>query len=689
MDHGESIQADVAGSHGVQIGSHNTQTNITVDAGSLPPAQRVGETGTPHNLPPVSAVFEGRDVAALGDLLGDAGLVVGQAAVHGLGGVGKSELANQYARSALDRYTLIWWITAENGQAVDLGLASLTARLHPVATLADAREWALGWLQSNTGWLLVLDNVEDVDDIADLLGIVSGQGRVVVTTRRDLGARWRGLGLTTVRLDVLERAASVRLLVRLTEIDDKTGADRLAELLGDLPLGLQQAAAYVSQHAGMSFDDYAALLTEEFDRAAGDAGEGDTGRLTVAAVWSITMAAVARRNRLAAAALGVMAWLGADPLPETVLDPLADDPRDIGDALAVLASYSMVSRRSGAVSVHRLVQAVTRARAAAVGDSAAIRDLAVDLLVEAAPDDPVNNVPGFPMWAALLPHVWAVSERFPAEHTSIALLDLRDRAATHQLYQGNIGPAIGVFEGILRDRERMREPGDRGTLSARCNLGVAYGEAGRNDEAIDVLARLVEDETRLLGADDPDTMTTRSNLATYMRQAGRLDDAIVIYEQVVADRERVLGPDDPRTLTARGNLAANFIQAGRADEAVALLERVLPDFERILGPDHPHTLTTRSNLAGSYFRGGRVDDAIAVEERSVSDYDRILGADHPETVVCHANLAFYYHHAGRHAEAISIQEQVVADYRRILGEEHPYTVVAVDRLGTWGDPYGS
>lgn len=396
-------RAEVAGSSGFQVGSGNTQINVGVDHVTLPPPQTPGAgDGVPHNLPPASAVFEGRDVAQLAGLFGDtgAGVVVGQAAVHGLGGIGKSELANQYARAFLGRYRLVWWVTAENRQAVGLGLSALTARLHPVATLADAQTWALGWLQKSTGWLLVLDNVEDLADIADLLGVVAGRGQVLVTTRRNLGAQWRRLGLKPLRLDVLDRAASVRLLGELTGLDDTAGAGRLAQALGDLPLGLRQAAAYVSQHEGMTFDDYIQLLAEEFDRAAGDPGEGESGQATVAAVWAVTVTAVRRKSPLAITVLEVLAGFSADELPETVVSALTDDPRDVADALAVLASYSMIMRRSGAVTVHRLVQAVTRSAATTAGHGDTVRDTAVRLLADAAPDDPINNVAGWPLWAA-------------------------------------------------------------------------------------------------------------------------------------------------------------------------------------------------------------------------------------------------------------------------------------------------
>ncbi|MFC7529109.1 tetratricopeptide repeat protein [Actinoplanes sp. GCM10030250] len=729
MDLGDSFQADVSNSRNIQIGSDNTLNSVEVDAGTLPPPQRAGgRGGVPHNLPPASAVFEGRDVADLAALLNgaDGGVVVGQAAVHGLGGIGKSELANQYARSYMSGYRLVWWITADNRSAVGLGLAALTERLHPVATLAaNAQEWARGWLQSNTDWLLVLDNVEDINDIADLLGLVSGRGHVLVTTRRDLRARWRGLGFRTLQLEVLDRTSSIRLLRELTDLDDAAGAGRLAERLGDLPLGLQQAAAYVSQHDGMTFDHYTALLTEEFGRAAGNAGVGDTGQRTMAAVWTVTMRSVAESSAVAATVLDVMAWLGADPLPESVLYPLAHEPRDVDDALAILASYSMIKRRSRALTVHRLVQAVTRNQNVVDERATAVRGSAVQLLVKAAPEDPIANVAGFPMWAALIPHVQALVEQLPADHESTAMLFVLDRAASYQQHQGNfdaatalfeqaladserilgsgneltlavranlggcyrevgrVGLSITIFEEVTADCERISGPDHAHTLTARANLAASYWRAGRTDEALTIQEQLVADSDRALGTEHPTTLNAYANLANLFREVGRTNDTIPIYERVLAIREQILGPDHPNTLTARGNLAASYRQASRTVEAITIEESVAADLERVLGPDHPHALTARGNLASSYQSAGRTAEAISIFERLAADIERVLGPEHPHTLTLRNNLAVTYWDAGRSTEAIAIEERVVTGRRRTLGAEHPQTIAAANLLMRW------
>jgi tetratricopeptide (TPR) repeat protein len=550
-----------------------TGDHATVLAGgvSLRPAAEVAAPAGVANLPrPPSPVFLGR-AAALAEvaaaLAAAGGGVVGQA-VHGLGGVGKTEVALHYAAENRDRYALVWWVSADTPEGIALGLAGLARRLHPagplLANLADAADWALAWLQSHAGWLLVLDNVEDPAHIEALAAQLGG-GHLLVTSRRAVD--WSRLGLRAVRLGVLNRPDSVALLTRrargasAAEDGERDAADALAADLGDLPLALEQAAAYIAERA-ISVGEYHRRLAAQPDRLHDAVAEGADQDRAVRRVWDLTMAAIAQRSPAAAGLLGVLSWLGPDQLPEDVLTAGDDaDPLEVEDALALLASYSMVSRAAGMVSVHRLVQAITRAghsggrggAGTAAGPSG--RDRAVDLIVAAAPGgDPLTEVAGWPRWNALLPHVDALAANIPAAEPAPRLSYLLDRAATHRRGQGQLDQAIALFERALADRERVRGPDHPATLATRNNLGLAY------------------------------------------RDAGRLDQAIALHERTLADYERVLGPDHPATLTGRNNLGLAYRAAGRLGQAIALFERTLADAQRTLGPEHPLTVTIRAGL---------------------------------------------------------------------------------------------
>ncbi|WP_433720976.1 tetratricopeptide repeat protein [Actinoplanes sp. CA-051413] len=653
----------VTGSANVQVGTGNVHNVISLGGTAAPTPDTVDAPPGLDNLPPASAVFEGRDVAALDDVLVRGS---GQAAVLGLGGVGKSELAAHYARAFRARHSLVWWITADTAANVQLGLAALTSRLHPVATLADARSWALGWLQTHRDWLLVLDNVEDVADIEALLAQVAGRGRVVVTTRRDLGtARWARLGLTPLRLGVLDRSASVQLLQRLTGLDDRDGAGRLAAALGDLPLALEQAAGYVSQHEGLGFDDYVRLLTDRFALVAADPGEGDSARRTVATIWRAGMDAVAGRSSLAVRVLRVLAWLGPDAVPVEVMSPPHADPVATSDALAVLVSFSLINRRAGEVSVHRLVQAVVRQDQ----DAAA----AVSIVRAAIPEAPLTNVAGWPRWNQLLPHIDALTRHAGPAHSNTQLMYVNDQAAVYRQFQGQVSAAVELFEQVLAGRQRVLGDNHPDTLTSRHNLAGAYQAAGRVAAAIELFEQARTDRQRVLGDDHPDTLASLNDLAFAYRAAGRLAEAIVLFEQARASRRRVLGDDHPDTMVSRNNLASAYQAAGRVAEAVDLFEQIVTDSRRVLGDDHPDTLANRYDLAYAYHVAGRVTEAIDLFEQVLADRQRVLGDDHPDTLSSRSDLAYAYRTAGRLTEATELWEQVLRDRRRVLGDDHPRT----------------
>ncbi|WP_146763045.1 tetratricopeptide repeat protein, partial [Micromonospora noduli] len=617
-DAGASPSVRVSHSSGVQVGPNNVQTNVGVDAAGLPPPQRVSGGpaggGAVHNLPAESQVFVGRDLTQLDALLaGDAsGVAVGQAAVHGLGGIGKSELVLHYARRRLGRYRVVWWVTADSPDAIAVGLGGLTRRLHPAATLADAHEWAVGWLQANPGWLLVLDNVEDIDHALGLLGLVHGRGDVLVTTRRDVGgAWWRRSGLVPLRLGVLARADSVELLHRLTGLEDPAGAGRLADELGDLPLALEQAAAYISHHPDVDFDGYRQRLTDRFPRTAAHTFGSGRSQQTIAGVWQITMSTVADQMPLAARVLDVLAWLAPHTLPADVLYPLADDPEDVREAIALLVSYNMINRTDGTLGVHRLVQAVTRANQHGNGPDSPVGE-ASRLLADAIPDDPWGNPAGWPRWTALLPHIDALAGAVPAEARTPEQLYLADRAATFRQGQGQHATAITQFEQVLADRRRVLGDDHPNTLTSVNNLASAYHSVGRVEEATTLFEQVLAERRRVLGDDHPSTLGSVNNLAGAYRSVGRVEEATTLFEQVLAERRRVLGDDHPSTLTSVNNLAGAYRSAGRVEEAITLYEQVLADRRRVLGDGHPDTLGSVNNLASAYQSVGRVEEATTL-----------------------------------------------------------------------------
>jgi len=640
----------------VSHGIISTGDGATIDARTIhlpaeaarAPAGVTAERGL-HNLPaPASPVFVDRqeDLAQL-DVVMSQEPPVSPPVVHGLGGTGKSTLALHFAHRNRDRYNPIWWISADSPASVTTGLAELAARLNPyqnltATTSAEGAAWAIGWLQAHDGWLLVLDDADSPRSIEPVLGTLTA-GRHLITSRRATG--WhraaRLLPLATLPPD-----DALELLMRITGPGDDAARAPLGQLaaeLGYLPLALEQAAAYI-QYTAISpaacLDRLHRYPARMFAAPASPDTAGESGRQrTIARIWQLSMQAIAAEQPLAGDILRTLAWLSPDPIPRDLAYCVHDDPLTVDDALALLHAYSMITLTPQSITVHRLVQAVAR-----IPDPAdphrtpeaisQARDRAAQLLLAALPPDPLFNVPGWPRWRELLPHILALTD--------------------------HIGPGQ-----------------DTPTTASILLAASAFLQAdGHFDQAITCARRAAGACQHMQGPDSTDTLTARSFLASAYRAAGDLTAAAPLHQQNLADCERVLGADHPETLVARANLGYLCALQDQPARALELHERNLTDYERVHGPDHPRTLNARANLASSYRALGNLARAIELHQQSVTEYARVYGTGHSETITARSNLAYACQLAGDFAQALPLHHQVLTDREQLYGPDHPYTELA-------------
>ena len=393
-------------------------------------------------------MFVGRE-QALADLR--AALATGNGvvlqAVHGLGGIGKSRLAAYYAATRSGDYSLVWWIRADTQEKIQDGLEALADVLEPALSEAlppkARRERATQWLACHDGWLLILDNVNDPNHIAWLTGKVKA-GQFLITSR--LATGWHNIASAVVRLDVLSLSEAMELLTRVAprQVD---GAEELCLELGCLPLAIEQAAAYIAQ-TGDTPRAYLALLAQfpaEMFATDSLVFSGEAGR-TIARIWRVTLDRLAP-DPLAGKILRILAWYAPDPIPRTILKGL-DHPLYLHKAIGQLGAYGMITIGDDmTVTVHRLVQAVTRTpdpadphRTAALIDKA--RSHATTQLAGAVPttwDDPDK----WPDWRTLLPHIEALAAHAPAATDTESTVDILNLTATFLYNQGALARRQG------------------------------------------------------------------------------------------------------------------------------------------------------------------------------------------------------------------------------------------------------
>ncbi|MEV7889001.1 FxSxx-COOH system tetratricopeptide repeat protein [Streptomyces sp. NPDC002817] len=554
-------------------------------------------------------------------------------ALHGRGGVGKTQLAVEYAHRFAGEYELAWWIPAEDPALIPDQLAALAARIGaaPIGTApAEAVELLLSELGTMSRWLLVFDNAEDPSALAPFLP-GGTTGHVLVTSRNP---RWRTYAVP-LDVDTLARTESITLLRAQGAVLSDTDADHLAATLDDLPLALAQAAALLT--GGLSAADLTAELARSMHEVLAE-GCPDDYPVSLAAQVRLTAARLAADHPGAAAVLAALALLAPAPFPLTACaGHLRDQTSPVlrealvsrlraGGVVEAIARHSLARTQNGTVQLHRLTQAVLADQLTPVQRERAARD-AEALLAAAAPAD-VSDPVGWPVWQVLLPHLLAVD---PTSLTTTgARWALRD-ACWYLMDRGQPHPALERLKLLHDTLLQQIGPDHDDTLAAANALARAYHNTQDHERARALDEDSLQRHRRLYGDDHTHTLTSADNLANWLRALGRHEEALALHEEALAGRRRVLGADHPDTLRTAHNLALDLADVGRVEEAVMLCEETLAGLRRVVGVDHPDTLLTAYNLAIWLADMGRAEEAVVLCEETLERQRRVLGLDHPDT----------------------------------------------------------
>ena len=609
----------------------------------------------------------------------------------GMRGSGKTQLAAAVAtRCEEEGWLLVAWIHAASRKEILAGLYEFALRIGIDAPknipLEVIVRRLLDRLRSAEAAerLFVFDNVENPDDLKDLIPEGAGVRTLITTTRR---LDWDGLGCLRLAVGAFEREQSIALLCEHTGDTHREAADRIAEVLGDVPLAITQAAA-TAQQGRYALSGYLNRLSHHplesrISRLEGD-GYPDAVGIALLMAYEQVLEQLRtthpQRERIAVSLLGALSLLAASGLPTHWLLKLDGDSDAVRDILSFLKSAAIFQKSSD-------------------GDKTIIHWLQGHVYRETYLNDQKKLGEARRCAATLLGGIDVdrledgEQRRDETHHLIEQFLSVTSQDYSHSLFSEprvssklaetlHDATSLGMSQLALCLTDSVTQacdalgPHHPDTLASRNNLAGTYRDAGRLDKAIALYEQTLGDSVRVLGSDHPDALTARNTLAGAYRAAGRLDEAIALYEQVFSGRRRVLGPDHRSTLTARDNLADTYWEAGRIDEAITLKEQILADAMRIMGPDSPGASAARLNLAATYRDAGRLDEAIIVHKQILDDVTRIMGLDHPDTFTARNQLASAYRDAGRLDEAIPLFEQNLTDFTRLAGPDHPETLAS-------------
>ncbi|MFJ3284371.1 FxSxx-COOH system tetratricopeptide repeat protein, partial [Streptomyces sp. NPDC086669] len=593
-------------------------------------------------------------------------------ALHGLGGIGKTQIALEYAHRFASQYDTVWWIDAEQADQISVRYTELAARLgiaKPDAGADHNTRILLDDLRTRERWLLILDNADDPRDFDGLLPV--GPGHVVITSRNP---DWNNI-VHSLNLGVFSRADSLTYLSARMPGLSLQQADTLADDLGDLPLALAQAAGVVC--SGMTVDRYRQLLTDKTaSLLANGLPHGYTASL--AAAVDIATTRIAADHPDATALLRLGAFLGPDPVPTAWLENARDhlttiavEPDDFmwpQAALQHLARYGLARVDHETFQIHRLTQAILRDHTTDV-DTIAVEEDVTAILSTVAPGDPYTPA-AWPQWAALASHLAA------RQHTATHHPHLRSTLRQAFVYLNESGQSRAAHDltaSLQRTWANALGEDHADTLDAAFHVATSLAYRGQYVEARRGHEQVLERRRHILGEDHIDTLCSANNLSSTLSSLGEYEEAHRMDADVLERRRRVLGEDHPDTLRSAQNLAVSLGKLGKHIEARPMCEDVLERRRRVLGEDHPDTLRSAQNLAiclGHFGKHKRIEARRMIED-VLEHRRRVLGEDHPDTLHSAQNLANIVSDLGEHIEARRMSEDVLERRRRVLGEDHP------------------
>ena len=608
-------------------------------------------------------------------------------AITGLGGIGKTQTAIEYAYRHRKEYQVIWWLRTEESATLAADYAQLVIELdlpEQKATEQAIQIQAIrNWLKQHTGWLLIFDNAEERHNIRPYLPQM-GNGHVIITSRNPI---WDGLG-TTLPVDVMQPQEALAFLAKRTNDPDPQAAKILAKTLGYLPLALEQAAAYIRE-TNSSLNHYQTLFQKHHTQLLQHGHLATEYPGTVATTWELAFQKVQKTSPATADFLNLCAFLapdaifldiiteGATYVPKR-LAKIVTDPLALDQLISILLHYALVQREGNTLTLHRLVQSVLRDRLNSTTQRRWAKR-AVEIVNQAFP------VPEFTTWShceQLLSHAqictrWIQKWDLNFEEAGQLLNNmgyyLHDRAAYAE--------AEPLFQQALAIREKVLGPDHPGLATALYSLARLYVRQGRYAEAEPLFQQDRAITEKALGPDHPDLAATLSNLGQLYRRQSRYAEAEPLFQQALAIREKVLGPDHPSLATTLNNLAQLYADQGRYAEAEPLFQQARIIYEKALGPDHPYLATTLGNLAGLYVHQGRYAEAEPLFQQAQAIEEKALGPDHPSLATTLNNLAGLYVRQGRYAEAEPLLQQDRAITEKALGPDHPDLAATLSNLG--------
>jgi tetratricopeptide (TPR) repeat protein len=623
-------------------------------------------------------------------------------ALQGLGGMGKTQIALEYAYRHTLEYSAVFWIEAETVESI----VSSMLRIAKLLQLPEQQETdqqrtvdaVQNWLSTHSRWLLIWDNLENLGLLRNYLP-AARQGAILITTRcQVLGTLALGLELPPMsreegmlfllrRAKVLEPEATseqIQQFARQLPVE-YTAAEKLVIAMDGLPLALDQAGAYIEE-TRCSLSSYLHSFEEQSRQLLDRRGAlGVDHPHSVFATLGLACLRAAQRHPAALDLLHFCAFVSPDAIPEVlllngvshpglVLEPIAADHAQLDQTIAALRSLSLVQRHPEAqtLSLHRLVQTVLRELMS--GQERVVWMRRVTAVLNMA--FPEAAYEAWEQCERLLPHVLACAAATSKQSGNQDLGKVLRKAADYLCKRARYDQAKLLYERALRIWKRRGESKHPEAIRSLNGMGRICFERAQFEQS----ERLYEQALHLgklaLGQESLEVAQALNGLGITYEMLGKYEQAEPLLQQAMRIRKQAGGPEHLDLAGSLYNLAMLYAKQGKEEQAEALYQQALHIDEQALGPEHPDVAYPLIDLARLYTEQSRYVEAEPLYRRALHIWEQAWGPEHPEVASALQHLAELNVRQGKHEQAESYLRRACTIFELHLGQSHPETVKA-------------
>ncbi|HVB22938.1 MAG TPA: tetratricopeptide repeat protein [Ktedonobacteraceae bacterium] len=615
-------------------------------------------------------------------------------AINGLGGIGKTQIAVEYAYTYRDDYHFVFWINAASLETLFNSFTTIADKLHlPVLDRQDQQHIVSlvhQWIASHQDCLLIFDNADELSLLNDFFPVEYTCHILITTRQHSLGSLAQPVEVKPMNTDeglhlLLHRARLITQETPLVQVsqEEQETAKQIVQALGALPLALDQAGAYIEE-TGCTLTFYLnTYKSRQSDLLAYRGKDTQYHHDPVATTWRLNFEQVQQDDPRAADLMNCCAFLAPDDIPEELftqrahelspfLQSFVTDSSLLNDALGKLLDFSLIRRDKGTFSIHRLVQASLKNSM----DKATQQVWAERTIYMVNHVFPGNiDVTTWKQCQQYITHAQTCATWIETFHLAFPEAAALLNKAGYYLYDlAFYADAEPLYQRALQIREQVLGPQHPSTATSLNNLAALYDTQGKYEQAKPLYQRALRISEQVLGPQHPDTAQSLNNLALLYQSQGKYEQAEPLLKRALQISEQVLDPQHPDTAQSLNNLALLYDNQGKYEQAEPLYQRALRIREQVLGPQHPSTATSLNNLAALYDTQGKYEQAEPLYQRALQISEQVLGPQHPDTAQSLNNLAALYKSQGKYEQAEPLYQRAVAIMEKMLGSNHPNTI---------------